>query len=163
MTAEAVNRDAKPSGSETAGRKGPLSSFLHGVNHANASIRSAGTDSPEPNDSPGRPSSRFKRQRTFGQGFSSQRRHRKQKRRPAATPTSKSKLAHRARLSRSQNDRHDAATHAAHRGPLTPTPTCVQCGEPVVFTNETRCEDCWADDQGIWHGRSLNLVLYKDC
>lgn len=162
MTAEAVNRDAKPSGSKTAGRKGPLSSFLHGDNHANASIRSAGTDSPEPNDSPGKSSSRFKRERTFGQGFSNQRRHRKPKRRPATT-TTKPRLARRAKLPRPQDGGHDAATHTAHRGPLTPTAACVQCGEPVVFTNETRCEDCWADDQGVWHGRSLNLVLYKDC
>lgn len=164
MTTE-VNQDTQTSGSETVGRKGPLSPFLHGaLRNANASLRQTGENSPEPDDATGKPSSRVKRQRTFGAAFSNQRRHRKSKRRPttSTTPTTKSRFARRINVSRPQNGRDDAASHTAHRGPLIPTTVC-SCGAPVVFTNETRCEDCYANDQGIWHGRSLNLILYKDC
>ena len=30
-------------------------------------------------------------------------------------------------------------------------PVWCACGKPVTFSNETRCEDCWAADQAKFH------------
>jgi len=36
---------------------------------------------------------------------------------------------------------------------------CYFCGEPIVFTNEYRCENCWADDQQKWPGKDRSVTL----
>ena len=36
-----------------------------------------------------------------------------------------------------------------------------KCGRPVVFSNEDRCEDCWADDQWRWSGRSQRVKVIE--
>lgn len=36
---------------------------------------------------------------------------------------------------------------------------CYFCGKPIVYTNEYRCEDCWADDQQKWPGKDRSVTL----
>lgn len=38
------------------------------------------------------------------------------------------------------------------------------CGKLVTFSNESRCEDCWAEAQVKFHGRSTTLcTLVQSC
>lgn len=32
-------------------------------------------------------------------------------------------------------------------------PAWCACGKPVTFSNETRCEDCYSNDQQKYHGK----------
>lgn len=32
-------------------------------------------------------------------------------------------------------------------------PICIRCGKEVKYTCEDRCEDCFAEDSEIYHGR----------
>lgn len=156
LTADAVDRDTQTSGSATADRKGPLSPFLPGVRNANAILRQTGSDtaeqSAEPSSRP--PTERF-RERAYGQGYRNQRGYVRKDSGSGTQPRKPKRKRH----PRPHHGRNDATPH---KTPLIPTSHC-RCGKPVVFTNETRCEDCYANDQGVWHGQSMNLLLYKDC
>lgn len=46
--------------------------------------------------------------------------------------------------------------HVRYEGTLSQTIWC-KCGKPVVFSNETRCEDCYADDAELFTGRPTRL------
>lgn len=37
---------------------------------------------------------------------------------------------------------------------------CFYCAEPIVFTNEYRCENCWADEQQRWPGKDRSVILH---
>ena len=33
------------------------------------------------------------------------------------------------------------------------------CGKPMKYVHETRCEDCWADDQQKFHGKDRSVEI----
>lgn len=37
---------------------------------------------------------------------------------------------------------------------------CFYCGQPIVFSNEYRCENCWADAQQRWPGKDRSVILH---
>ena len=41
-------------------------------------------------------------------------------------------------------------------------PVWCACGKIITFPGETRCEDCWADDQRRFHGYSRNVQTMTD-
>lgn len=156
MTAEAVDKETKPRKERSAGRPGPLAPFLRGETNVNADsiFRQAESNSEESTGTAKRVPSWRSRQRSYGQGYCSQRRPSKQKRR-SHKATAKPRRFRRSN-SRPVNGRNDATPY---KTPLIPTSTCFRCGSNVVFTNENRCENCFAEDQSVWHGRSLNVIL----
>ena len=149
------------------GRKnGPLAPFIKG--RRNDSDTGLLQQCGEVTTESGRPlspaSSRRKKHRSIGQRYCPQRRDGRQKHPKTAQPNdpnrkqaTKSKHPPRARTD------HDTTSDStvSTRSWAYPTLVCVRCGADVAYTNENRCEDCFADDQQLWHGRDLSVDLNR--
>lgn len=126
--------------------KGPLASFIKGMNDgSNTQLLQCGeitTASKRPRGSTG---SGYR----SGQRYGSKRADRPRgfKRKQTAQPKLASGTC-------TNNDCHVTT-------PDEITLICVRCGDAVAYTNENRCENCFADDQQKWHGKSLNSLLYR--
>ena len=45
--------------------------------------------------------------------------------------------------------------------PIDPKDLCVVCHAQKKIFNDDRCEDCWAFDQWIYHGKSQSVNVNK--
>jgi hypothetical protein len=159
--------------------QGPLSPFIqrmrqdgHDTRPARESVlRPDGSDASEANPDRPIPNSNRERkrkgQRTTGKGYRSQRRHRRPRNKhPLATVHSgwdQSTQSTKSYSAARHHGRHDSKKNKAlpKRTWTAPTLKCVHCGGDVTFTNENRCEDCFAIDQEFWHGRPSRAKLEK--
>ena len=153
--------------SRTAGLVGPLALFIQGMQDGRDTrlLRQCGENTSEPDKSVSETTQHSIQHERYGKRHSSQRRDRGSKHRsPIKTYDSRRQQAAKPRRF-NQSSRHNGRNDSAKNKIVTkrtwsaPTLICVNCGADVNFTNETRCEDCFADAQNIWHGRSLRVKL----
>jgi hypothetical protein len=162
-----------------AGRKGPLALFIQ-RNQDGRDTRStyeslfrsdeknsteSGRDRPESKRSFSESNRKRKNKRTSWKSSSSQCWNRRPKRSSSfSTNDSRWQQTTKSRHplgTTTNNDSYDSTSHkiVPKRTWAGPTLKCIYCGDDVVFTNENRCEDCFANDQRTWHGRPLRVKL----
>lgn len=165
MTLASLEQKAGPVGRNS----GPLATFIKGRRNGSDTklFQQCGEVTPESKRPFSSTSSGRAKHRSTGQRYCPQRRDRRSKHPKVVSPndtkrkhTTKSKRSHRARP---DHGCHDTTSNAIiTTGARThPTLICVRCGGEVTYTNENRCEDCFADDQQLWHGRDLSVNLHK--
>ena len=169
MTAEVKREDPATCGLGPAGRTGPLAHFIQkGQNGSDTKLlrqRGENASKSDAGRSFSRANTKRKSKRPTGKSDCTQCRDRRPKHSTSGTTNdSRRKQATQSRHAHGtarNNGRHDSASNKAirKRAWTAPTLKCDYCGHDVTFTNENRCEDCFANDQQIWHGNATRVKL----